>query len=61
MLPDCVGVWYASCSSWVKSESLNRRYLSFWFLTILALIRRNKNQTAVINKRKYKRISGTEK
>ena len=61
MLPDCVGVWYASCSSWVKSESLNRRYLSFCFLTILALIRRNKKQTAVINKRKYKRISGTEK
>ena len=27
MLPDCVGVWYPSCSSWVKSESLNRRYL----------------------------------
>ena len=46
MLPDCVGVWYASCSSWVKSESLNRRYLSFCFLTILALIRRNKKQTA---------------
>ena len=61
MLPDCVGVWYASCSSWAKSESLNRRYLSFCFLTILALIRRNKKQTAVINKRKYKRISGTEK
>ena len=58
MLPDSVGVW---SPSWVKSESLNRRYLSFCFLTILALIRRNKQQTVVINKRKYKRISGTEK
>ena len=47
MLPDCVGVWYPSCSSWVKSESLNRRYLSFCFLTIFALIRRNKKQKEI--------------
>ena len=59
MLPASVGVW---SPSWVKSESLNRRYFKFKLLFFDHLsLRRNKKQTAVINKRKYKRISGTEK
>ena len=39
MLPDCVGVW---SPSWIKSESLNRKYLSFCFLTILQLKKKQK-------------------